>query len=222
MTEISLDSQKDVQFLKSNISLATREKLDTHLPPSAVPNIHSDTLRKRVEEMLDEVPIFPTQQRLIVVRESDIRTSKFITSHKRNEALIILFNRTTRYVLILSIVNGLTDLDIEPFDAELLARVQSLHQEIERQILNITSARRSKPLEAAAIIQQYYSTTAELSPLPEIAVETPAPPIAIPREDEIKETFTNGMKVLKDLKKFVPATSAKVERAKEVVNHVYS
>lgn len=55
MTEISLDSQKDVQFLKSNISLATREKLDTHLPPSAVPNIHSDTLRKRVEEMLDEV-----------------------------------------------------------------------------------------------------------------------------------------------------------------------
>jgi hypothetical protein len=55
VTEISLESQKDVQFLKSNISLATREKLDTHLPPSAVPNIHDDTLRKRVEEMLDEV-----------------------------------------------------------------------------------------------------------------------------------------------------------------------
>ena len=55
MTEISLDSSKDVQFLKSSISLATREKLDTHLPPSAVPNIHSDSLRKRVEEMLDEV-----------------------------------------------------------------------------------------------------------------------------------------------------------------------
>ena len=59
MTEISLDSHKDVQFLKSNISLATREKLDIHLPPSAVPNIHSDTLRKRVEEMLDEVPLPP-------------------------------------------------------------------------------------------------------------------------------------------------------------------
>jgi hypothetical protein len=55
MTEISLDSAKDVQFLKSNISLAARGKLDIHLPPSAVPNIHSDTLRKRVEEMLDEV-----------------------------------------------------------------------------------------------------------------------------------------------------------------------
>lgn len=115
-----------------------------------------------------------------------------------------------------------TDLDIEPFDADLLAQVQSLHQQIEQQILEITSARRSKPLEAAAIIQQSYSTTAELAPLPEIAAETPAEPIVIPREDEIKETFTNGMKILKDLKKFVPATSAKVERAKEVVNHVYS
>jgi len=55
MTEISLDSPKDVQFLKSTVSLATREKLDTHLPPTAVPDIHSDILRKRVEEMLDEV-----------------------------------------------------------------------------------------------------------------------------------------------------------------------
>ena len=58
MTEISLDSKKDLQFLKSTISLATREKLDTHLPPTAVPNVHSDTLRKRVEEMLDEVFTF--------------------------------------------------------------------------------------------------------------------------------------------------------------------
>jgi len=61
MTEISLDSAKDVQFLKSNISITTREKLDTHLPPTAVPNIHSDTLRKRVEEMLDEVRSFLSQ-----------------------------------------------------------------------------------------------------------------------------------------------------------------
>jgi kinetochor protein Mis14/NSL1 len=62
MTEISLDSAKDVQFLKSNISLATREKLDIHLPPTAVSNIHSDTLRKRVEELLDQV-VPPTSQR---------------------------------------------------------------------------------------------------------------------------------------------------------------
>lgn len=118
----------------------------------------------------------------------------------------------------------MTYIDIEPFDADLLIRVQSLHQEIEQQILNITSARRSKPLEAASIIQQSYSnTSSDLPRLPEIATDSVATPsISIPREDEIKETFTNGMKVLKDLKKYAPATSAKVERAKDVVNHVYS
>jgi kinetochor protein Mis14/NSL1 len=71
-TEISLESQKDVQFLKSNISLATREKLDTHLPPSAVPNIHDDILRKRVEEMLDEVTTQETELPLISVCITDI------------------------------------------------------------------------------------------------------------------------------------------------------
>lgn len=72
MTEISLDSQKDVQFLKSNISLATREKLDTHLPPTAVPNIHSDSLRKRVEEMLDEVQTPRQLIELIAVCNTDV------------------------------------------------------------------------------------------------------------------------------------------------------
>jgi len=46
--------------------------------------------------------------------------------------------------------------------------------------------------------------------------------IEIAREDEVKETFTKGMKLLKDLKKGVPATSAKLEGAKDVVAHVYS
>jgi kinetochor protein Mis14/NSL1 len=70
MTEISLDSPKDVQFLKSNISLATREKLDIHLPPTAIPNAHSDTFRKRVEEMLDEV--LSLHSTLIAVRIANV------------------------------------------------------------------------------------------------------------------------------------------------------
>lgn len=55
MTEISLESHKDLQFLKSNISIIAREKVDIHLPPTALQNVHSDTLRKRVEEILHEV-----------------------------------------------------------------------------------------------------------------------------------------------------------------------
>jgi hypothetical protein len=86
MTEISLDSTKDVQFLKSNISLATRNKLDTHLPPTAVPNIHADTLRKRVEEMLDEVP---TQNKLTLVCIRHIHKSKSVFTHQWHENFVI-------------------------------------------------------------------------------------------------------------------------------------
>jgi hypothetical protein len=111
---------------------------------------------------------------------------------------------------------------MEPFDAELLAHVQSLHREIEQKTLDITSLRRSTPLEAASLFQQSCTLTDD-APIPdttpEISTDTP---IDIPREDEIKETFTQGMKILKDLKKGVPATSAKLERAKDVVGHVYS
>jgi len=112
--------------------------------------------------------------------------------------------------------------DIEPFDAELLARVQSLHREIEQKTLEVTSLRRSTPLEAATVLQQSYSTPTEV-PVPETTPEVPSTsPIEIAREDEIKETYTQGIKLLKELKKGVPATTAKLERAKEVVTHVYS
>ena len=120
------------------------------------------------------------------------------------------------------ILRGLADVDMEPFDAELLTRVQSLHQEIEKKTLEITSLRRSTPLEAAALFQQSCAL-ADDAPIPETSPESAAGmPIEIAREEEIKDTFTQGMKMLKDLKKGVPATSAKLERAKDVVGHVYS
>jgi len=115
-----------------------------------------------------------------------------------------------------------TDADVEPFDADLLARVQSLHREIEQKTLEVTSLRRSTPLEAANLLQQSYATPLEIS-ISETAPEVPTTTsIEIAREDEIKDTYTQGMKLLKDLKKGVPATTAKLERAKEVVTHVYS
>jgi hypothetical protein len=119
--------------------------------------------------------------------------------------------------------NRYVDVDMEPFDAELLTRVQSLHREIEQKTLEVTSLRRTTPAEAASLFQNSCTTITndtalqETSPPREVTT-----PIEIPREDEIKETFTQGMKLLKDLKKGVPATSAKLERAKEVVTHVYS
>ena len=114
------------------------------------------------------------------------------------------------------------DIDMEPFDAQLLERVQSLYREIEQKTLEITSLRRSTPLEAAALFQQSCNLRNNDIPISEVSSTSIDTSMQIPREEEVKETFSKGMKVLKDLKKGVPATSAKLERAKEVVSHVYS
>jgi hypothetical protein len=81
-------------------------------------------------------------------------------------------------------------------------------------------------MEAAALFQQS-CTLMDDAPIADPLSNSSStsnidPPIDIPREQEIKETFTQGMKMLKDLKRGVPATSAKLERAKDVVSHVYS
>jgi|SRR5579871_1686011 len=120
-------------------------------------------------------------------------------------------------------ISSVTDQqDIEAFDAELLARVQSLHREIEQKTLEVTSLRRSTPTDAARLLQPSYSATTENVLIPTAPEAPSVSSIEIAREDEITETYAQGMKLLKDLKKGVPATTAKLERTKEVVNHVYS
>jgi Kinetochore protein Mis14 like len=113
--------------------------------------------------------------------------------------------------------------DMESFDGGLLARVQTLHREIEARTLEVTSLRRSIPAQVATLLQESCSLP-ETAPVPEpgLSSEGAKATIELTREDEVQETFTKGMKFLKDLKKGVPATSAKLEQAKEVVPHVYS
>lgn len=51
---IELQSPEDLTYLIANVSRAAREKLDKHLPPDAVGG-GEDAMRKRVEELVDEV-----------------------------------------------------------------------------------------------------------------------------------------------------------------------
>ena len=52
--KIELQSPLDLQYLIANVQRAAREKLDRHLPPDAAPQ-GEDAMRKRVEELVDEV-----------------------------------------------------------------------------------------------------------------------------------------------------------------------
>lgn len=52
--KVELQSPLDLQYLIANVQRAAREKLDRHLPPDAAPE-GEDAMRKRVEELVDEV-----------------------------------------------------------------------------------------------------------------------------------------------------------------------
>lgn len=51
--KIELQSPADLTYLHANATLAAREKLDLHFPPSAAPEDNNDTMKSRVEEMVD-------------------------------------------------------------------------------------------------------------------------------------------------------------------------
>ncbi len=55
--KIELQAPADLTYLIANLSRAAREKLDKHLPPDAVPEGGEDAMRKRVEELVDEVRV---------------------------------------------------------------------------------------------------------------------------------------------------------------------
>ena len=53
--KVELQSPADLQYLIANVSRAAREKLDRHLPPDAAPEGGEDAMRKRVEQLVEEV-----------------------------------------------------------------------------------------------------------------------------------------------------------------------
>ena len=55
--KIELQSPADLNFLKANATRAAREKIDLHFPPSAAPTTGDDAMKKRVEELVDQVCI---------------------------------------------------------------------------------------------------------------------------------------------------------------------
>lgn len=58
--KIELQSPADLTYLIANVTKAAREKLDKHLPPDATPE-GEDAMRKRVEQLVDDVSLLLTK-----------------------------------------------------------------------------------------------------------------------------------------------------------------
>lgn len=53
--KIELQSPADLNYLIANANHAARAKIDLHFPPSAAPESGDDAMKKRVEELVDQV-----------------------------------------------------------------------------------------------------------------------------------------------------------------------
>lgn len=58
--KIELQSPADLNYLIANANHAARAKIDLHFPPSAAPESGDDAMKKRVEELVDQVLSNPT------------------------------------------------------------------------------------------------------------------------------------------------------------------
>lgn len=52
---IEVQSLADLQYLQNNVSRSAREKIDRSFPPSAAPTDGQDDMRRKVEELVQEV-----------------------------------------------------------------------------------------------------------------------------------------------------------------------
>lgn len=81
--KVELQSPADLTYLIANVSRAAREKLDKHLPPNAAPD-GEDVMRKRVEELLDDVSV--TMRDIAVLKAEAWHSTSAIRSMRRSTA----------------------------------------------------------------------------------------------------------------------------------------
>lgn len=59
--KIELQSPADLTYLLANASTAARKRIDVHFPPNAAPEGAEDPMRRKVEELVDQVFSFPSE-----------------------------------------------------------------------------------------------------------------------------------------------------------------
>ncbi|KAI9868453.1 MAG: hypothetical protein M1813_005897 [Trichoglossum hirsutum] len=205
--KIELQSPEDLRYLIDNVSRRAREKIDLNLPPSAAPE-GEDALRRRVEELVHEYvqQIFELARHSISINGMDA------------SAVSEIFSRETE--------------EFEPYDRRLHSRVQVLQSSLESSTLSLSSLRREAPAAAADAYvrrsnEQAAATTAAVAALNAAATGTAdaAQPALLDlkpleRQADVERAYGTGLEELGALKSRLPATAARLERAKDAAEYV--
>ncbi|KAL4800435.1 kinetochore protein Mis14 like-domain-containing protein [Aspergillus venezuelensis] len=133
--KIELQSPADFTYLHGNTVALSRQKLDLHLPPSAAPNNDNepDPMRERVRELVD-----------------DFITRTF-TSASSSVSINGLDNSSPEFPFpeAFTAPTELEQVEYEPFDAKLAARVTALYAQLESLTTTVAQLRRDAPGKAA-------------------------------------------------------------------------
>ncbi|KAF8250298.1 hypothetical protein K440DRAFT_659725 [Wilcoxina mikolae CBS 423.85] len=130
MRPIELQSPEDLRHLINKLQSVASEKIQKQLPVS------DDPLRKRVDELVSEVPFPP------------LFPPRYLTGIKYvlNTFRLALPNITINALEPLPLESYLQPVEeYEPYDQRLHESVTALHQKIEKRTLQIAAMRREKP-----------------------------------------------------------------------------
>ncbi|GAO46465.1 hypothetical protein SAICODRAFT_4738 [Saitoella complicata NRRL Y-17804] len=197
--KIPLDDAADIRYLRANLTKAVRDKLATHLPKDNATD-HEDALRSRVEELVGEfvARTFGMAKSSVTINGMDASDDKTLDPDTGAD-------------------------HFEPYDPSLHTRVQKLQEQLEVETLKVTQLRRDAPRRAAEAQRAALSALeaeTEVNGDDEVAMEEDVTLEALAREEDVKHDYEEAMQTLKELKKSIPMTTAKLERAKDVIAYL--
>ncbi|KAK9320782.1 kinetochore protein Mis14 like-domain-containing protein [Lipomyces orientalis] len=208
--KLQLVSQ-DVLFLQKKFLDVAKTKIDANFP--AQPSGEQDPLKQQVEE---------------IVKEFILRTIE-LSKHS-----LVVNGIEGADPSLDSLMKG-ADLDkdeetdkYEPFDLELNEQVRELYSEIDKETVEVTKLRREGPLRALeaykskldTLDEQRANAQTESMDMDDAEFVDVKMQEFLPRSEIIAAGFESLIATLRDMKKNVPATAAKLDRAEAAITHL--
>ncbi|KZL80433.1 kinetochore protein [Colletotrichum incanum] len=204
--KIELQSHEDLAFLLNNVRRAAKDQLDKAFPHIEGSSAQEDELRAPIERLVNEYinKTFTHAAPNLSINGLDADPAAFLSANPSDEP----------------------EEAYEPWDSRLRQRAEDLAREEEDLLNEIAALKRSVPGAVAAAATQDFKTAAAADEAAleaaKKAKEDEAKEIeaeVLPLEDmerraEVKEAFGGAVGALGRLKKEMPATVAKMERAR--------
>ncbi|KAI3551418.1 hypothetical protein CABS01_15074 [Colletotrichum abscissum] len=205
--KIELQSRDDLAYLLTNVRRAAQEQLDNAFPHIEGSNAQEDELRAPIERLVNEYinKTFTYAAPNLSINGMDTDPSTFLSNNTPSDE---------------------PEEAYEPWDARLRQRVEDLAREEEDLLNEIAALKKSVPgAIAAATTNEFRAAAAADEAAFEAAkkakedeareMEAEVLPLeAMERRGEVKEAFGGAVGGLGRLKKTMPATVAKMERAR--------